>query len=139
VPELGSLGSVRGAFSNERPYRELARFWQGGRGPGVILKIMWRRLSLSPSGSGRSRRCRGGHRQGDGGWDRPPAVLFPIISVALEMGLARPPIVDRSLTREPLWQVGQSRSRHPLPKRATTTSAGSGCPIFRYWPWSSAS
>jgi hypothetical protein len=25
VPELGSLGSVRGAFSNERPYRELAK------------------------------------------------------------------------------------------------------------------
>ena len=22
MPELGSLGSVRGAFSNERPYRE---------------------------------------------------------------------------------------------------------------------
>jgi hypothetical protein len=25
VPELGSLGSVRGAFSNERPYREHAQ------------------------------------------------------------------------------------------------------------------
>jgi hypothetical protein len=25
VPELGSLGSVRGALSNERPYREVRR------------------------------------------------------------------------------------------------------------------
>jgi hypothetical protein len=37
VPELGSLGSVRGAFSNERPYRECAipRFLNQA----VILKI----------------------------------------------------------------------------------------------------
>src|SRR3954466_8478704 len=27
VPELGPLGSVRGALSNERPYRDLRRLW----------------------------------------------------------------------------------------------------------------
>jgi hypothetical protein len=31
VPELGPRGSVRGALSNERPYREL--YWSGTRYP----------------------------------------------------------------------------------------------------------
>ena len=32
MPELGSLGSVRGAFSNERPYRECVMEDGKGRG-----------------------------------------------------------------------------------------------------------
>ena len=32
VPELGSLGSVRGALNNERPYRERVRSARKGRG-----------------------------------------------------------------------------------------------------------
>jgi hypothetical protein len=42
VPELGALGSVRGAFSNERPYREHIQLSREpgltGRAGGAILK-----------------------------------------------------------------------------------------------------
>jgi hypothetical protein len=41
VPELGSLGSVRGALSNERPYREHHR-----NRPSKTVGHRWRSRSL---------------------------------------------------------------------------------------------
>ena len=45
MPELGSLGSVRGALSNERPYRECVM--EGGKGRGFQGSHM-RNRRLSP-------------------------------------------------------------------------------------------
>jgi hypothetical protein len=51
VPELGSLGSVRGVLSNEHSYRECVRL-SGKEQGGVILKIIWRRLDERSDRSG---------------------------------------------------------------------------------------
>jgi len=42
MPELGTYGSVRGALSNERPYRDPARA-HDGRSPAARLAGMTRR------------------------------------------------------------------------------------------------
>src|SRR6266566_4553967 len=66
VPEWGPLGSVRGALSNERPYRDLRNvgknypFERSLRFPGILANSSHRDYSLLSCGGGKTQLGRTG-------------------------------------------------------------------------------